>query len=270
MARTRVVDERPTPPAEDGVRDDESALNSARSLDRPFVVLRVLRERRAPMRLTEIAQAAQLHLATTQRIVNLLVHYGYVEREGFDYRLGVAPLLDGTVFLQTNRLVQAAETVLGELTAATNLTSTLTVRVDLTAVLLYRVASVPPMRYQVPIGEQLPLTVGGARVHAAYLEDEDLERLLEGVDEIRLASGVAVTRDEFVANLGVIRERGYAFGQGQRQAGGLSIAVPVFDRAGEMVAGIQLSALIEDIPKDVEALVVELQRASAAITRRLP
>ena len=258
------------PHADDDMRDDEATLNSARSLDRPLVVLRVLRERRAPMRLTEIAQAAQLHLATTQRIVNLLIQYGYVERDGFDYRMGVATLLDGTVYLQTSRLVQAAESVLGELTAATNLTSTLTVRVDLAAVLLYRVESVPPMRFQVPIGEQLPLTVGGARVHTAYLPAADLERLLSGVDEIRLASGVVVTRDEFVANLAVIRERGYAFGQGQRQAGGLSIAVPVFDRGGEVVAGIQLSALIEDIPKDVETLVLELQRASAAITRRLP
>ncbi|MHB1087865.1 MAG: IclR family transcriptional regulator, partial [Acidimicrobiales bacterium] len=62
----------------------------------------------------------------------------------------------------------------------------------------------------------------------------------------------------------------YAFGQGQREAGALSIAVPVFSRDHEVIAAIQLSAMIEDIPVDVDALVIELKRASGAITRRIP
>jgi IclR family acetate operon transcriptional repressor len=252
----------------DGTSDD-GALSSVRSLDRPFVVLGVLRERRGPMRLTEIASAAQLHLATTQRIVNLLIRYGYVDRDGLDYRLGIAALLDANAYLFTNSLVRAAEVVLRELTASTGLTSTMTVRVDLSAVLLFRVPSTPPLRYQLPLGERIPLVVGGARVLAAALPPEDLDRLLDGVSSIPLASGVELSRAEFIESLRVIRERGYAFGQGQREAGSLSIAVPVIDHDGAVVASIQLSALIEDIPMDVDSLVVELKRASSAITRRI-
>jgi hypothetical protein len=37
-----------------------------------------------------------------------------------------------------------------------------------------------------------------------------------------------------------------------------------------VLAAIQVSGLIEDIPVDVDSLVAELQRASAAITRRIP
>lgn len=249
---------------------DDGALSSVRSLDRPFLILRVMREHRRAMRLTEIATAAQLHLATTQRIVNLLVRYGYVERDGLDYHLGVVSLLNGNTYLMTNRLVQAAEPVLQELTNSTGLTSSLTVRYEFTAVLLLRAASTPPLRFQLPIGEQMPLVVGGARVLAAHLDDVELAALLEGVEKIPLASGVVLDRAEFIESLKVIRERGYAFGQGQREAGALSIAVPVFNREHDVIAAIQLSAMIEDIPVDVDALVIELKRASGAITRRIP
>lgn len=222
------------------------------------------------MRLTEIAAVAQLHLATTQRIVNLLIRYGYVERDGLEYRLGVVSLLNGNTYLLTSRLVQVSESVLQELTTSTGLTSSLTVRHEFAAVLLFRASSSPPLRFLLPIGEQMPLVVGGARVLAAALEPEELDQLLEGVEKIPLASGVVIDRTEFVESLQVIRDRGYAFGQGQREAGALSIAVPVFDHESKVVAAIQLSSLIEDIPVDVDALVLELKRASAAITRRIP
>lgn len=266
MVSTR-EEQRPAGPP-DGASED-GALSSVRSLDRPFVVLEVLRERRHPMRLTEVAAAAHLHLATTQRILNLLVSYGYVNRDGLEYRLGLASLLNANVFLSTDRLVQIAEPVLQELTAVTGLSSSLTVRHGATAVLLRRVNSDPPLRFQLPIGEQLSLLVGGARVLAAALAPDELEVLLEGVDQISLASGVVLSRPDFIESLRLIRERGYAFGQGQREAGALSIAVPVHTREGEVVAAIQLSSMIEDIPVDVESLVVELKRASSAMTRHL-
>lgn len=249
---------------------DDGAIAGARSLDRPFLILSVLRENRAPMRLTEIATATKLHLATTQRLVNLLIKHRYVERDGLEYRLGLVSLVDGFTYLLTNSLTQIAEPILLELTASTKLTSTLSVRHDLTQVRVLRVLSSPPPRYQGTIGEQVPLTLGGARVFAAGLSPEDLDRLLEGVEKIPFPSGQVLDRSEFVESLGAIRSRGYAFGQGQGEGGSVSIAVPVLSREAEVVAAIQVSGLIEDIPVDVDSIVAELQRASAAITRRIP
>lgn len=250
--------------------DAEGSGGGARSLDRPFAILRVLRENRAPMRLTEIATAAQLHLATTQRLVNLLIRHGYVEREGLEYRLGLVSLINGFTYLLTNSLTQIAEPILIELTNSTKLTSVLNVRNDLTQVKVLRVLGHPSPRYQAEVGEQVSLVFGGARIFAASLSPEDLERLLEGVERIPLASGRVLDRQEFIDSLGAIRERGYAFGQGQGGGGSVSIAVPVNDRQGEVVASVQVTGLIEDIPVDVDALVYELRRASAAITRRIP
>lgn len=250
--------------------EEDGAPTGARSLDRPFAVLRALRERRAPMRLTEIAQATGLHLATTQRLVNLLIKHGYVERDGVEYRLGLVSVINGYEYQRTNSLIQVAEPLLREITDATRLTSMLAVRHDLTQVRVLRILGNPPPRYLAEVGEQVSLVVGGARVFAAALDEADLDRLLEGVERFPLASGRVLDRREFVEGLHAIRERGYAFGQGQDEGGSVSIAVPVFDRVGEVIATVQVAGLIEDIPVDVEALVSELQRASAALTRRLP
>jgi DNA-binding IclR family transcriptional regulator len=270
-ARANDVAHEPVAAAEVDGDSEDGASGGPRSLDRPFVVLRVLREARGPLRLTEIATSSQLHLASTQRIVNLLIRYGYVEREGLEYRIGLESLVNAAVYRLTNSLIGVAEPVLQQVTATTGLTSTLAVRHDLSQVIVLRVPSNPPMRYQLMIGEETPLVVGGARVLAAALAPEELDRILEGVENIPLASGIVLGRHEFIDSLRVIRERGYAFGQSQREAGAMSIAVPVFDRAEEeVIASIQLSSLIEDIPRDVDALVVELKRASAAITRRMP
>lgn len=250
--------------------EDDSAAVGVRSLDRPFAILRVLRENRFPMRLTEIATAAKLHLATTQRIVNLLIRHGYVERSGVEYRLGLVSLIDGYTYLLTNNLTQVAEPVLLELTASTKLSSVLSVRYDLTQVRVLVVLSAPLRRYQTMVGERVPLVVGGARVLAAGLSSEDLERLLDGVETITYANGSELSRQEFIESLGDIRKRGYAFGQGQGEGGSVSIAVPVMNHQSEVIAAIQISGHIEDIQVDVDALVSELKRASAAVTRRLP
>lgn len=255
--------------ADDKGEVDDPTTGVSRSLDRPFVILDVLRELRTPMRLSEIATASQLHLATTQRLVNLLIRHGYVEREGVYYRLGITSLLNGNTFLFTNHLTQFAEPVLQELTASTGMTSTLSVRHELSQVLLLRVSSTPPLRYPLPVGEQTPLVVGGARVLAAAMGPEELETLLEGVENFPLASGLILDREEFVRGLQAIRERGYALGQGQHEAGTVSVAVPVGDSQGSVVAAIQLSGMIEDIAFDVDALVLEMRRASAALSRRI-
>ena len=84
------------------------------------------------------------------------------------------------------------------------------------------------------------------------------------MERIPFPSGQVLDRREFVESLGAIRSRGYAFGQGQGEGGSVSIAVPVLSRDGEVLAAIQVSGLIEDIPVDVDSLVAELQRDEKA------
>jgi Transcriptional regulator len=53
--------------------------NPMNSLERSLDVIGVMEEPAAPLRLSEIARRAHLHIATTQRIVNVLVGDPHVE-----------------------------------------------------------------------------------------------------------------------------------------------------------------------------------------------
>ena len=242
-----------------------------RSLERALDVLRVMRQSRVPLRLSDIARETGLHPATAQRILNVLVKYDYLTQEGHVYSSGVTSLLNAHTYLVSNKLNLVSLPILQELTASTNMTSSISIRVGFAQVLLVRVESVPPLRYRIPVGEQMPLYLGGARILAAALEPHDLDELLQDLPEIRLASGRTVSRAAFEDDLNTIRRLGYAYGHSQRENGAASVSVAVLKHDDKVIAALQLSGLVDDFDKGkVEWYVAELQRASAAITRGIP
>ncbi|NEN04702.1 IclR family transcriptional regulator [Diaminobutyricibacter tongyongensis] len=250
---------------------NDAQSSSMRSLERSLDVLRVLEQSMTAKRLSEIAREAGLHVATTQRILNALVKHDYVRQDGVTYGMGPASLLNAHAFLVSFPLLLVATPILQELAASTEFTSSLAIRAGFWQVILVRIEGTRPLRYQLPIGEKLPLQLGGARALAAAMDDDEVTALLAAVGEIKTAAGDIVDPDEFRATLRQIAADGYVRGSSQRERGAASIAVPIFDRDGSTIASIQLSGLEEDFAtSNVPALVAEMQRASAAITRRIP
>ncbi len=251
--------------------DASPPASTTRSIERSLEILTVLRESRVPMRLSEIAKVTNNHVATTQRVVNVLVRFGYITQEGNGYSMGITSLMNAYTYLLSNSLIQIAQPIVQELAATTGLATSLSVRVELKQILLLRVDGVTPLRYRLPVGEPLPLYLGGARILAAALGPDDLQRLLDEAGEIRLATGEVVSHEEFIESLRVIRERGYAYGYSQRYPGAASASVPVFNRDREVIASLQLSGFAEEMDEaKMEWCIDELRRASNSLEQRLP
>jgi IclR family acetate operon transcriptional repressor len=245
--------------------------SSMRSLERTFDILRILRQSRVPMRLTDIASESGIHLATTQRILSVMLQYGYVSQERYGYTVGVTSVMNAFSFHVTSSLNQITQPILQELTAASGLMSSLAIRVDFVQVMVLRVEGTAPLRYLLPVGEATPLYLGGARIFAASMTTEEVATLLEGVPEIRLASGQIVTEQEFSNSLKEIRDLGFVYSISERDLGSASVAVPVFSQEGTLEASLQVSGPAVELDEEkVEWCILELKRASAAITKRLP
>lgn len=241
-----------------------------RSLERALDVLAVLEQSRKPLRLSEIARQASLHVATTQRILGVLELHGYVAREPAGYTVGVVALANAHAYLMSSSLAQAAMPVLRDLAEATQLTASLSVRVGLSRVLIARVEGASPLRYQLPVGERLPLHVGAGRVIAATLSSDEVDQLLAMVGPIHLASGQSVSPEQFRRDLETVRQQGYAVSSNERVAGAASVAAPVLDANGDLVAMLQIAGLAEDVRiESPERYVAELKLAGDAIARRL-
>ncbi len=251
-------------------QDVQQSTSTVRSIERALDILEVLRESRAPLRLSDIARATGNHLATTQRIVNVLVRSGYVLQERNDYSVGISSLLNAHAYLVSNRYTQAALPIVQELVRTSGLAASFSVRVELRQILLMRIEGTNALRYQLPVGEPMPLHLGGARILAAAMPEEDLQRLLDELSDIVTANGQTMTKAQFVEDLATIRDQGYVYGYSQRELGAASAAVPVFNGDGEVIASLQLSGMIEEFAGGkMEWCVAELKRASAGIEKRI-
>jgi DNA-binding IclR family transcriptional regulator len=90
------------------------------------------------------------------------------------------------------------------------------------------------------------------KVLLAFLPTEQQQRL---VREMRLTAKTPRTitsRTAFLAELASVRRQGYAENRGESQPGMCSIAAPIRDPFGQVVASVSVAEYVEDI-KDIEA-----------------
>ncbi|MGW8379047.1 IclR family transcriptional regulator [Streptomyces sp. ODS28] len=244
--------------------------SAMRSLDRAFDVLAVLEDTRQPLRLSEVARRADLHVATTQRILNVLIERGYAAKEDIGYVAGPAAVATAHAFLVNNRLSQIALPVLQELAATAGQAASLYVRVGLSRVLIARVQSRNPLRYQLPIGEKLPLHLGAGKALAAWLPEDELHALIEQYTPFTRISGEHVTAEDLEADLRRVRREGYALSVSERVLDVTAVSAPV-RREEEVLGALSITGTGSELTQDDHArLIGEVRRAADEIAARCP
>ena len=244
--------------------------SSMRSLERAIDVLEVLDESRHALRLVDVARRADLPVATTQRILNVLEARGRVERDATGYRPGSGLIFGAHTYLHSNPVVLAAGPVLQELAAETGLTATLFKRVGWHRVALARVDGTRPLRYEISVGERFPLHLGAGKALLAALAPDELETFLAEGPPLLLADGSERGRKDFETEIGAIRAAGYSTARGERVPGVMSIAAAIAPSEGSPTAAVQVSGSVEEVPDErVEPLGVEVRQAAYAIGRRV-
>lgn len=250
--------------------NDSKQPSTMRSLERAIDVLEVLERSGAPLRLSEVARRADLHVATTQRILNALEGRGRVEHDASGYRTGVSMLFGAHAYLTTSRVALAASMILQQLADATGLTSSVFVRAGDSRAAVARVEGTDPLRYVLPLGERLPLYLGAGKALAAYLDGPELEGLFGGEDAFTRADGTTVTREDFHRELADVREMGWVLSRDERVLGTTAIAAPVLSASGDCLAAVQIAGPSNSPAyEDTTALGYEVRKAAAALAARL-
>jgi IclR family acetate operon transcriptional repressor len=248
----------------------EDSGNVRSVVDRALNLLLVLEGAGQPMRLTDVAREAGIHKATTQRLLQVLERRRFVERDHGRYHIGIVALPLANAFLAANHLRRAALPVLQELAAATQDTVSLFERLGQNLVIIERIDGTQPLRYSLPIGHRLPLHLGAGKVLAAAMPQDELEELLNGLSEIRHASGKVLSRAQFLTQLEKVRRDGVSISVGERMPGTASISVPIITTDGQTVAAISLAWPVERHTQSQFArLTAEVQHAAHAIAERL-
>lgn len=241
-----------------------------RSVERAFDVLGVLEQARGPLRLSEVARRAGLHVATTQRLLNVLIARGYAIREEAGYQVGPQVLSAAHAFLVGSRLSQAGTPVMQQLAAATGLAVALFIPVTGARVQIARVEGRNPLRYVLPIGERLPLHLGAGKSILPWLPEEERERVIAEVCPFVTAAGTRVTAADLRADLAEVKERGYAVSVGERVGDVTGVSAPVLGASGLAGCLTVVARAHELTPEDATRLGAELLRAAEGIGSLLP
>lgn len=239
------------------------------SLERAFDLLTTLEKTGPSMGLSELARATGIHKATAQRLLCVLERRGFVQRVHSRYQVGAASVPLAYAFLGENNLPRAARPILEQLTLVSGETSSLFVRQGFDRVVIQRVNCPHPLRYTLQVGQRLPLHLGASgRVLAAAMSEEELEQLLAQLQEVRLASGEVLTRQELKARIEDARRNGFAVSVGERASEVVSVAVPIVVAGEGTVAALTIAGPVSRMTEErIQQLAGEAHRSAEEIAR---
>lgn len=221
---------------------------------------------------TELAEATGATKSLTFRLLYTLERSGLVRKdaERRTYALGYRAMLLGDQARRESPLIGTAEPVLADLAARTRENALLLVREGRNSVCVALKESPQPLRIFAAVGRLGPLHAGGGpKVLLAYAPPDLRDAVLSGPLEV-FSPETQVDPATLNETLARIRRDGFALSAGEIDPNTFSIAAPVRDQSGAVVAALSVNgptARLEDATRDAfrDAVLEEAARLSAML-----
>jgi IclR family pca regulon transcriptional regulator len=235
----------------------------ARGLD----VIRAFPPGRRVMSLTEVATAAGLARPTARRILLTLQELGYARSEAGGYTLTPRVLDLGVSYVRSMGLWEVARPHMERLVAQTHESSSIAQLDGSDIVYVARVAVPKIVTLSVQIGTRFPaLQTSLGKVLLAALPPGEVDRVLAEPSRSGVAPRWRPDRAEREAALREVRAKGWALTDEELALGIRSVAAPLRDGMGNVIAAINVNAHAAETPVErlaEEHLPLLLKTASA-------
>jgi IclR family pca regulon transcriptional regulator len=213
------------------------------SLERGLAVIRAFGEERPELTLSEVAQHTGLTRAAARRFLLTLADLGYVHADGRRFSLSPRVLELGYAYLSSLSLPEIAEPHLERLAAEVRESSSVSVLDGDDIVYVARVPTSRIMRVAINVGTRFPAhATSMGRVQLAALPEPELGAYLDRADLRALTARTLTDPAKLRAELDRIRAQGWALVDQELEEGLRSVAAPIRDRAGRVVAAVNVSA----------------------------
>jgi DNA-binding IclR family transcriptional regulator len=239
-------------------------VSRVQSIQRAFTVLATLTD--GPIGVTEVADRAHLPKSTAARLLASLAREGVVEQVPGDtrYRLGgrLATLAAGV--MPTRSLARLARPSLAELSSGAGEAAGLSVPDGDLVHYVEQVDAPNPVSVRDWTGSRIPMhAVSSGQVLLAFRPAPALDRYLERPLE-RFTDRTLVDPDTLRERLRAIRRDGYAWALEEFDRGISSVAAPIADASGEVVAAVHLHGPSYRFPSPGTELAVSRRVVAAA------
>ncbi|MFI0842798.1 IclR family transcriptional regulator C-terminal domain-containing protein [Mesorhizobium sp. IMUNJ 23232] len=212
------------------------------SLEKGLGVIEILAAHPAGLTLTETAERAGLTRAGARRLLLTLVAAGYATQNGRVFALSPKLLSLSRAWLEGASLWSFAEPFMREVAAEMNESCSAAVLSDHDVVYVARIPGARIMRVALQVGTRLPAyCTSMGRVLMSGMTQEQLADFLGGMTIEPNTPKTVTDRREIAQKVRQAAEQGFALVDEELELGLRSIAVPVRDRQGAIVAAINVS-----------------------------
>jgi len=242
---------------------------SVQSIERAFRILDAIAD--APGGLSDLARRVGLPKSTVARLLASLESQQAVKRTPAGYRIGPAVQALAAARSGPRYLVDLARSELEDLVTATGEAAGMGVPEGNQVRYVVQLDSGNPVNVRNWTGTLAPLhTAASGLTMLASWPNESLQRYL-GRQLERNTAHTLTERDALRSRLDGVRHDGYAWGREEFLDGITSLAAPVIDRAGEVVAALDVFGPSYRFPGDTDEawLAARVKAAAVRVSRSL-
>jgi DNA-binding IclR family transcriptional regulator len=258
MPRTRLARprSRPAPAAAEVV---ELRPQSVPAVAKAVAVIRMINARAASgATLSEISDTLKITRSHCYNILRTLADHGWIIYDAPRrlYRLGAALAADSTAALVSHPHLPVVRPVIDRLADEIGLPCTVCEPLVDGPFLVVHTAHYPdPSVSAAPVGYRFPPTAAPQfKAKLAWLTARQRDELLAGWRPVRHTRTTIVERDELERDLAASRRRGWVRSSGEFVEGFTTLALPIFDRGGDVVLLVSAAArsgVIEEREGDI-------------------
>jgi IclR family pca regulon transcriptional regulator len=238
------------------------------SLERGLAVIRAFDRDDRSLTLSDVARKTGLTRAAARRFLHTLVELGYVRSDGRLFSLRPLVLQLGYAYLSGQPLADVAMPHLRDFVARQHQSMSVSVLDGDDVVYIARAAAKRIMTVQITIGTRFPAhQTSMGRVLLAHADPAWLDDYLARVELTPTTPLSLTTVEDLVAVLEQVRADGYALVDQELEVGLRSVAVPIHDASGTVVASVNtpMQATHEDPRQRVADLLPALRATADAI-----
>lgn len=251
---------------------ERDSANFVKSLARGLAVIRAFDFEHPQLTLAEVARRAWIPAAAARRFLRTLQTLGYVRSDDRFFSLTPKVLELGYSYLSSLSLPELMQPHLEVLSRKMGESVSGAVLSGAEIVYVARVPTRRIMAVAITIGTRFPAAVTSmGRVLLSGLPASEVDRLLKAMPLKQFTENTVAQRSELHARLDEVRTQGWVMVEDELENGLRSIAAPVKDRQGTIIAAINVSASTAQRAREetLEEHLPLLLETSAAINREL-
>lgn len=242
-----------------------STDNNVQSIDRALDIIEVLSQETQGLGVTEIAGRIGLHKSTAHRIITTLANRGYVNKtDKGTYKIGLNLIESVSCYINSLELQTEARPYIARITSELGLTSHLGVLDGDQVVYIEKMDVFSNVRMYSQIGVHVPAqSCSLGKCLLSNYSASDVRKIMTDCTFIKFTKNTISSIDELLADLDLVRSRGWSIDDEESELGHRCLAAPIYDYRGDIIAAISASGPTKTFTKERIPQISQFLKAQA-------